>query len=544
MSSPQADRLLQNVRRRLSVGSVARATYWSLIGLGGIYAVLLLVSRLSAAIPDWFDSRSIVLVPALALLIGFALHRRPTATDAARRIDAACRTKDLYLTAALLEKSPGEFKPLVLRDAEARSSSIRPVDVVPLGWSRRFADVGIVVAVLLVGVFFLPRLDPFGKIEAAQTVADQKNELEKSRQMTTVRVAEVKREQKEASEAKEVKKAVDNLQSAFKKMQPNSQKKNFDVLAGVQKAIGDKYRKLSTDRLREFLSEKPMSQEFGGSNPEQLRKWTKDLQRGSTDSLSKELEEIKVDLQKLMRSTDPVEKAKLAQKARKRLQELSDFAGRKANSNELNAALKRAMEQLEMAKKEGLSDQALQAAAESLDLSKMELEQLAQSIDDLKKLEEALKTIQMAKQANDKQSLDGQQCDKCQSLEDYAELYAKMGGDKGQGKGMKGPGRGEGGKAPEDKSSKTAFKDEQSKTAVTAGKTLLTLKTKGLGEKGDAKVEYREAIRKVRQGASEAILTEQIPPGYHDGIKKYFDTITDSSDDAPSEGAAETNPDN
>src|SRR4029079_5536578 len=103
------------------------------------------------------------------------------------------------------------------------------------------------------------------------------------------------------------------------------------------------------------------------------------------------------------------------------------------------------------------------AAVESLDLSKMELEQLAQSVQDLKKLEEALKTLQTAKQANDKESLDGQKCDKCESLADYEALYAKMAGPNGDaGEGEKGPGFGEGGKAPEDESSKTAFKNEQS----------------------------------------------------------------------------------
>jgi hypothetical protein len=66
---------------------------------------------------------------------------------------------------------------------------------------------------------------------------------------------------------------------------------------------------------------------------------------------------------------------------------------------------------------------------------------------------------------------------------------------------------------------------------------LLSVKTKGISDKGDAKKEYKSLIQKVKQGYSEAILQEQIPPGYHDGIKSYFDNLdkstkTDKSDDA------------
>ena len=47
----------------------------------------------------------------------------------------------------------------------------------------------------------------------------------------------------------------------------------------------------------------------------------------------------------------------------------------------------------------------------------------------------------------------------------------------------------------------------------------------------------KSLIQKVKQGSSEAILQEQIPPGYHEGIKSYFDNLeknikSDKSDDA------------
>ena len=50
-------------------------------------------------------------------------------------------------------------------------------------------------------------------------------------------------------------------------------------------------------------------------------------------------------------------------------------------------------------------------------------------------------------------------------------------------------------------------------------------KSKGIGKTGKAKEEYSNSIKKVKQGISEAILKEQVPPGYHESIQKYFDNI-------------------
>jgi hypothetical protein len=56
----------------------------------------------------------------------------------------------------------------------------------------------------------------------------------------------------------------------------------------------------------------------------------------------------------------------------------------------------------------------------------------------------------------------------------------------------------------------------------------LTLKTRGLGERGEDTVEYSEQVRQVKQGVGEAIIHEQIPPAYHEAIQKYFDAMEDS----------------
>jgi len=240
------------------------------------------------------------------------------------------------------------------------------------------------------------------------------------------------------------------------------------------------------------------------------------------------MNEIRKELERLKKSTDPAEKAALAQKLKKKLRDLEKFASDRVNSKQLAAALKRAMKQLECSKCEGLSSESLDALLESLDLANLELDEIAQSVKDLKALEEALKALQLAKRLNDREMLDGEACKNCVSMKDYEQLYAKM----CAGMGIVGKGMGRGGKAPEDDSVLTDFKMERSKSALTAGKVLLSLKTKELSDRGQAVKNYRNLIHNVKQGISEAIEQEQIPPGYHKGIKSYFDNIEPTSSES------------
>jgi len=78
---------------------------------------------------------------------------------------------------------------------------------------------------------------------------------------------------------------------------------------------------------------------------------------------------------------------------------------------------------------------------------------------------------------------------------------------------------------PEDETAKSDFKSEQSRSALTAGKILLEWKTQGLSDVGATQENYKEKITQVKQGVSEAILQEQVPPGYHETIRKYFETV-------------------
>jgi hypothetical protein len=244
------------------------------------------------------------------------------------------------------------------------------------------------------------------------------------------------------------------------------------------------------------------------------------------------MDELKDQLQRLMKEKDPVKREKLQNEIQKKLKEMESFAREQTSSKPMAAALKRAMKQMQMAQSKGLSpEEAFKEAMESMDLAKMELKEVAQSAKDMKKLEEALKVLQMAKKANDKSGLDGEASENCMTLEDYEELYAEMMGGEMPGEGTGNEGLGGGGKVDEDDTGDKGFKTEKSKSAITAGKVLLSFKSKGLSDSGEAKKNYKKLVTDLKQGMSEAIMQEQIPPGYHDGIKKYFNSLEKKPDE-------------
>ena len=183
--------LMRCVRRRLRTVAVSRRAYVVLLALCGAYAAVLLASRLLGVIPDVFVPLTLAAIPAAAALLGLLLHRQPTWEETARRIDRRGGTKDLFLTVALLDGSPGEFQPIVAVQAERKASEIRPEDVVPFRWGRQCVAVLVSLLVLFAGVQFLPQLDPFGKVEAAQQDTQRKKLLDASRKATVERLAQI-----------------------------------------------------------------------------------------------------------------------------------------------------------------------------------------------------------------------------------------------------------------------------------------------------------------------------------------------------------------
>ncbi len=322
-------------------------------------------------------------------------------------------------------------------------------------------------------------------------------------------------------------KALESLQSSFQQFKPGQAKQNLERLSAHQKEIGEIFRKLNSGELRKLFDGLQGDQQLGQMHDQELfRQMQRELQAGSSEKLQGELAKVAENIKKLGQSTDPVERSELQRQVQKQLKELSDFAATKTGSQALNAALQRAAQQLEAAKQQGLSKEALDALQESLEVAEKEAQQLAQSARDLKSLEDALKLISMAKQAKGEPAQGEEGAEGELSLSDYAELYAELMRQYQQMEGTGGEGQGNSESVPEDESAVTGFVDEKSKSAIQKGKILLSMKSKGLSDAGDVKDEnYKRIVGEIRQSLDDVINQEEIPPGYVEGIKKYFDSI-------------------
>ena len=532
-------RLLTQVLQRMRLAAVGRSFYWTFLSFCGLFATVLLIARFSGlfAVPPvsstWYAFAS---VPIFAGLIAWGWSRRPTLPDAARLVDRSTGAKDLYLTVSLLKTSAGSYQPLVIQSAESRAANVKADRVLPFNWQQRFWHAVWVPGLVAIGILFLPQFDPFGKVAAAKLSENRNKRLEEAKKVTELRLEEVKHQIAEHEESNPTDSAIEDLKLAFNKMKAEHKLENLKMLSSEQKDIGKLWRQISSEKLKDLMKSSPSSdQQFGANQDEKLQKWVKELQDGDAGGVQNELKELKEQLQQLAATNDPLKRSEIMQELKERLQNLDKLAHDKLNNEQLAAALERAMQQMELSENKDLQQDAMQAAMQSLELSEQEVEQLEQSVKDLKELEEALKTIQQAKKVNDKEKLDGGQCEKCKSLADYEALYAQMLADSGEdvqekeGEFREGsPGFGKGGEAAEDDSVETGFKSEQSKSAVVAGKMLLSMQTKGEAEKGEVVRDYKQLMQSVKQGAMEALNTEQIPPGYHESIKSYFDTLDKS----------------
>jgi hypothetical protein len=531
---------------RRHIALVGRCFHRYFLVLAAVYAVLLGASRLLALLPDVFAPLNLVTLLAGAGALAVTFHHRPSRREVARLVDARGRTEDLFLTRVLLAAAPGEYKPLVMQQAERVASSVRPGDVLSYEWQRPSAHVAGALFVLLAAMLFLPQLDPFGRAEARERAAERRRQLRDSRKANQMRLEQLRAMRPEENLSPAVTNALEDLKQTFNQAKPKLQDVNRRRLRQEQARLAELWRKKSEQKLKEALSRRNSPQRFGQSGTGEQAQWRKQMEKGDPSGVKKEVEELKKMAQKLQRTGDPAEKQQIKREMQRRLKELSNFAGKGLGSAGLDAALGRALDQLAMSEMEGLSAEALEGLEESLELTEEELEALAQSLRDMEELERALEACRNAQSLNKWEELDGKRCSQCESMAEYAELYrqltagrcSKCGGKIGAGgnctgcgagagvsAGTGGRGRGRGGILPEDPEAETDLESTRARSAVQAGKILLSIKSRDVPEAGEARVEYEERLREVKEGVSEAVVNEEIPPAYHDAVKSYFDSL-------------------
>lgn len=551
-NQPVAVTLLDRVQRRLQTASFARSLHYWTLGSLVAAAVVVLTVRLLGLLPENQQRLQwLLILPAAAALGAWLFHRRVERTVAARAVDAHARTNDLFLTLATLSSSAGEYQPLVEKSAESVATRIVPATVVPFKPERPAGIQLAAIAVLALLILLVPTLDPLGKVEAANKVQNRKQEIERIRKVVKQREETVTKKVEAGEEReKQISERMNEMMGALKKMKPQEQKPNSQVLNKNRESLNDLWKSVSTEDLREMLSQAVSEQQFGGSRQQKMNEWLKQLQEGKADALKQELQKAQETMEAMMEAKTAEERQKLASQLRKQLQDLKKFSSEKAGSKDMEEALNQALKSLEaMAQKKSgegeegepmsqeeqeMAQEAAEALKESMELAKTELQEIERSAKDMKQLEEALKTLQQAEKLNQKGEMDGEACENCKSISEYAEMLAKMGGMGTDGQAERDT---PGAMQEEDDSDPEGYKDEKAKTQLKAGKVLLSIKTREMATEKDFDPEdmkkYESTVTEIKAGVQAAIEAEQIPPGYVDGIKSYFDSIDASAPTAP-----------
>lgn len=527
--------LLAKTAFRMRLNGFIQHAYFYIFILLIVYAVLLVLSRLLAVIPDYFTYTSLIFPIGLGVLSALFLHPRPTIRESAKIADAHTGTKDLFLTATLIDDSFGEYKPLVVKNAETQAQKVVPGRVVKLEWQKGLKNLLLALVLVSLGSLFLPQLDPFGKHLARKKRKEQKEKLSQMDKAVKERIKKLNK-RKTDKNSPEIAKLLKKTKQEFNSMKKSQVDSNRKRLRELQRQLGQAWRKKNESKMRDKLDRNMSKQSFGFKNDKETE-WQKQLANNNFKGLQKEARQLQQMAKELSEMTDSKEKRAKMEQLKKRAKSLADFMSSKVGSQAAQGAIRQAMEQMDMAGLEGMNKEALQAMQNSTDLLDRELERLGEMSRDIQDLESAMEAAQLAKQLNQMKQLAGAARQGLEEMADYSELYEQMmknaqgmGKGKGEGEGLaQGTGQpgGGGGKPDENPDVAMDTKKEISQSKLQAGKILMKWKSKGMGKSGQAREEYLESVKKVKQGVSEAILKEQVPPGYHESIKKYFDNIKD-----------------
>ena len=489
----------------------------------GLFAVALLASRLFGLLPGRITPVTLAAFLAGALVLAWIFHRRTDDADAARLADARMGTHDLFLTASQIKQSLGAYQDLVLKSAEQQAAKTVPQKVVPYNWQRGTFRICAGLVVLALAAYCLPQFDPFHLNQRQRQLSEKRELVREISKATEARAALL--DQKRAGEQADlVNQAVASLEKTFQEAKPNDKAGTMARLNEQQKVLGQLWKQTSEEKLKNALNLPPPTQSFGLADPAKTQQLQNDLQKGDVSSANKELDDLKKKAEELAKTQDPVAREKLRQEVMDRLQNLKNTLDQQLSSQAVDTDLQRALEQLAMSNTPELSGESLKGMSDSLKLTQEELAQLAKAMADMKNIEEALKALQLAKMVHNLKPLDGQDFMKLGDLAAYAAFCEGQYKSLTPGMGM-GSGSGIGPRPYGDDNAASGFQPEKSASLLQPGRMLMEWKMREVSEAGPAREEYLRAVQDVRQQASEAVVQEQIPPGYQAAIKQYFDTL-------------------
>lgn len=586
LQNNDARRLTDAVIRRVAIAEYVAAWLRGMYVLGGVAIIALIVKRCFGVGRELVPMELAIGMPVFAALITIIVARKPTALEAARRIDDCCGANDLFLTLAQLKSSAGAWQPVIAEQASAKAAELRPSAIVPWLWQRPLARSVSAVAVFVFTALFLPQFDPFGAVESASAAVAVRRDLQDSRRETGNRLAELAAMYGSAEPSSEFDRSLAELAAELRQLTADRSASGLAELDARQREIEARWRQARTgDEVARVLEQAQATQSFGASD-QRNRQWVEELAAGQTQSVDEEFDSLASDLEKLASVSDGVERQRLEKQVRQAMAELQRFAGNQLHSQPMEAAMKRAMSQLDLSRLDSdLQAESTEASKDSLELAQAELHEIANDAAQLASLEQALNAIQSAKklaQQGTPQPSDGIDRNET-TIQEFVEQYADLQGEAGQpqpgndsppGEESKGgtPGQqvaSSGGQSDSDTPGKagstkadnkasgsegnssghgagrsvarenplaeTEFRDAREAASLDAGRRLMAMRRQGVSDAGESSQEYRELVRSLQKRVGTAIEVEEIPPGYVSGIRSYFDSL---DQEAPSAGTS------
>ena len=214
-STPQ--QLLSEIASRKRLIHLARRWYVASLVCAVIFVTALITLRLVSVIEDPFKWWSVLIVPAVGLLVAGIFHRGITQTQAARLADEHAKTKDLFLTATSLSTATGEYQDAVADEANHKAPTVSAKQVVPFAPGNKLMHIVVVLLILLAGVWWMPQFDLLGQEEQRQKIADRKQRLEETRKAIVKRTEQLKKQDLQAENSKQVEARINALQQALRK---------------------------------------------------------------------------------------------------------------------------------------------------------------------------------------------------------------------------------------------------------------------------------------------------------------------------------------
>jgi hypothetical protein len=472
----------------------------------------LLILPAAAAIKLWsLPANPFLLLWALALSIPWAFYHlfRAHITDnaASIEIDQRFRLDERMSSAWILKDRLDPMVELLKEDASRHATGLCVGERFPIEIPRTTPAAGVLVALFCAVCLWLPAL-PDNK--PAPALANQEPKVSEKKADEIAKL--LKKREDLAKKNDSVKPATgtaaleDPLSKLAEKLQHEklSTREAMAALSDGEKKLREKQEKLERiAEARSRLSKKMEDQKFtkeardalSSGNYQNAAKAMEALSEklGSSNMSSAEMKQMSHELESL--ASDLAGNQELAQALRDAAKELKASEGGQG-------ALKLSAEQMKKIQS------ALAAASGNL----AELQNLASRGNEIKSL---LKDVDLAKLA----LCNGiGQCKACGKI-CSGTMCAKCCGN---GSGMGGPGRGRGNQANPYEKPDVGFQDENVTSAWHQGRILGVVETEA--EQSPAVSTLGDSVAFIEAGAKEqAVVQEEIPPGYENIVKTYFD---------------------